>query len=192
MRQMRRIRLLLLLSVVCLTASGQSVRAQPRDLTAQEAYRIGLAPARKAGLDQLILLTSVDRAVETRDTITLGANGKREVWNLVFGHRGSQRILIVNIKNGGVASARESRDFVRDDEFIQASELVVDSPYLYEQAVKLRLRPGQSFARGYHYIVRREWQTVFFTVVGYDERQRMKKLHFDARTGKWIGITSRS
>lgn len=67
-------------------------------ITLVDAFQIGLTEARKWDAQaNLISITSVGDTGSTPPS-TLGNDGKREVWNLLFGNGQRNEILFINIK----------------------------------------------------------------------------------------------
>ncbi|WP_274653788.1 hypothetical protein [Paenibacillus humicola] len=157
-----------------------------KELTLLEAYKLGneeaLAWDKNA---KLMLITSVDEL--DKKTTTLGSNGKRSIWNMMFGSKEKKSVLILNIKNGKIVINKTVLENFKDSELISPGELLLDSPYMVDQAKKNNLKPGETWPKGYHFTVKKDEQGVHFAVVGQDENHKLTKLYFDPKTGELVG-----
>ncbi|MGE7613308.1 hypothetical protein [Paenibacillus sp. FSL H7-0737] len=129
-------------------------------ITLVDAFQIGLTESRKWDAQaNLISITSVGDTSSTPPS-TLAIDGKREVWNLLFGNGQRNQILIINIKKGKIA-------------------------------IKNDVKPGEGWAKGYHFNVIKDHQALFFGVIGQNKYGMMTKLYMD-KTGKVLGSETKN
>lgn len=148
-------------------------------ITLLEAYKIGLEEAKRWDSNaNLTFITSVGDTGVTSPS-TLGKDGKREVWNLLFTNRLLNESLIINIKRGEIAIRRTAVGAVQDFEIILQSELILDSTDMVRISNNNGLEPGEGWAKGYHFTVIKDPKALFFGVIGQNKNGKMTKLYMD-------------
>lgn len=105
---------------------------------------------------------------------------------MIFGNSEKKQVLIINVKNGRVEMKHTSPENVENVELISPNQLTLDSPYMASQAKLYKLKPGEVWAKGYHFTITKDEKGLFFAVVGLDEQNKFTKLYFNS-IGKLIG-----
>jgi hypothetical protein len=183
--------MIFLLLISCIIETNEVIASTNQGVTLLQAYQIGLEEARKWDSQaNLTLITSVGDTGSTPPS-TLGNDGRREVWNLLFGNGQKNETMIINIKNGKIAIKRIVKDNIQNFEIIPQSELILDSTNMVKIAIKYDVRPGEGWAKGYHFIVRKDHQALFFGVVGQNKYGNITRLYMD-KTGKILGSVTKN
>ncbi|PWW02873.1 hypothetical protein DFQ01_108150 [Paenibacillus cellulosilyticus] len=142
--------------------------------TLLETYRIGLAEARTWDSNaNLTLIISVG-STSSNPQSTIGLDGRREVWNMIFTNGQRNATLILNIKRGKIAIKHAINDSAPGFEVISPEQLTLDSTEMVRIAKKHGLRPGKGFVEGYHFKVIKEKQTLFFGIYGHNKDGNLK------------------
>jgi hypothetical protein len=156
-----------------------------------EAYLIGLDEARKWDTRaDLIFITSVGDT-ESLPISTLGQDGKREVWNLLFTNGQRNETLIINIKKGRIAIKQTTKENTQDFMIIPQEDLLLNSTAMVQTAIKHGIRPSDGWMKGYHFNVNKDQQDLFFGVIGQNKEGKMTKLYMD-KTGKVLGSETKN
>lgn len=88
--------LIFLILLSCINLMSKATASTSTGTTLVETFQIGLTEARKWDTQaNLISITSVGDTGSTPPS-TLGKDGKREVWNLLFGNSQRNEALIIN------------------------------------------------------------------------------------------------
>jgi hypothetical protein len=148
-----------------------------------EAYHFGKNEAQKWDTNaKLYLLSSIDGDPGSE----LGYSGKRRYWNMVFAVPGFKKSLIITIHDKKIISTIESNDETNDNEVLSSVDnFKMDSTDAILIARK-QLRPGNIWTNGYHFILSKSGNIVLLEVVGADQNNKIKRLYFNAITGKMI------
>jgi hypothetical protein len=188
---LRRGFMIFLLLISCIIETNEVIASTNQGVTLLQAYQIGLEEARKWDSQaNLTLITSVGDTGSTPPS-TLGNDGRREVWNLLFGNGQKNETMIINIKNGKIAIKRIVKDNIQNFEIIPQSELILDSTNMVKIAIKYDVRPGEGWAKGYHFIVSKDHRALFFGVVGQNKYGNITRLYMD-KTGKILGSVTKN
>jgi hypothetical protein len=157
-----------------------------KGITLLEAFQIGNEEAKlwdpKANLK---FITSVGDTGATPPS-TLGDDGKREVWNILFTNHLHNKSMLINIIQGKIVIKRIVTDNVQDVEIIQQKDLVLDSPDMVKIAKQNGVEPGEGWAKGFHFTVVKDPKALFFGIIGQNKDGKMTKLYMD-KTGKILG-----
>jgi hypothetical protein len=140
---LRRGVLIFLILLSGINAISKATASTSSGITLVDAFQIGLTEARKWNVQaNLISITSVGDTGSTPPS-TLGNDGKREVWNLLFGNGQRNEILIINIKKGKISIIRTVQENIQDFEIIPQSDLILDSTNMVQIAIKHDVKPGK-------------------------------------------------
>lgn len=188
---LRRGVLIFLILLSGINVMSKATASTSSGITLVDAFQIGLTESRKWDAQaNLISITSVGDTSSTPPS-TLGIDGKREVWNLLFGNGQRNQILIINIKKGKIAIMRTVQGDIQDFEIIPQSDLILDSPNMVQIAIENDVKPGEGWAKGYHFNVIKDHQALFFGVIGQNKYGMMTKLYMD-KTGKVMGSETKN
>lgn len=131
-------------------------------LTAVEAINLAYEEVKKVTDEEPLLnyLTSTDDT-PTEQTISAGADGKRNAWNMHFGSTSGNMSISVNIKDGVCYKG----DLVTDDSnslskgTYSISDIKIDSSDAVKKSIELfNMKPGDpkiedDWIKGYHFVV---------------------------------------
>ncbi|MFC5647553.1 hypothetical protein ACFPYJ_00105 [Paenibacillus solisilvae] len=188
---LRRGILIFLILISCIIVKSKAKAFTNPGITLLDAYQIGLEEARNWDAQaNLTLITSVGDTGSTPPS-TLGNDGRREVWNLLFGNGQRNESLIINIKKGKIGITQTVKEDIQDFEIIPQSELILDSTDMVQIAIKYGVRPGEGWAKGYHFNVRKDHQALFLGVIGQNKYGKMTTLYMD-KTGKVLGSETKN
>ncbi|WP_219834120.1 hypothetical protein [Paenibacillus sp. R14(2021)] len=182
----RRAILIFLTYVSCFIDMGAVRASNSPAISLLEAHQIGLGEARKWDTQaELIYITSVgDKG--SMPPSTLGHDGKREIWNLLFTNGPRNQTLIINIKKGKIAIEQIAKENTQDFKIIPQGDLLLDSTDMVQTAIKYGIRPGEGWAEGYHFKISKDQHALFFGVIGQNKDGKMTKLYMD-KAGKVLG-----
>lgn len=174
-------------SILLLIMSGQSSPVIQHKWSMKEAVHLGLTRA-KAWDSRAALISAT--SVDDRETEwNKGRDGRRSDWNLIYGVPNTDKSLIVSIRKHQIQE-KEIRDTFYAEDSIQICEIVVNSPELVRKAIKkYHLKPGITWAEGYHFILFKSKGTPFFAVVGRDQENRHTKIYFHPKDGQYQGMS---
>lgn len=130
-------------------------------------------------------ITSVDDSVKSYSV--KGTDGTRSYWNFDFVVEGTDKHLIITIHNKRIVSRIEAESTVNPDYIINITDLHISTA----DAVTIArnnygLLPGIDWAQGYHFVLENDGAALILSVVGLDENRNMKRIYFNARTGRVI------
>ncbi|MBA4495581.1 hypothetical protein ACFO25_15370 [Paenactinomyces guangxiensis] len=160
------------------------------EITLKEAVTKANAEAKKWNpLASLILITSADAFDPNIKGPTEGKQGKRRMWNLIFGVPGTDQSLLVKIEENKISNVKEIQELVRPGEVVPLDQIAVDSPFLVEQAIQeFGMKPGVHFARGYHFELFSDNHRLFFSVEGLNQRNKRIRVFFNPNNGRYLGM----
>lgn len=160
------------------------------ELTLKQAYQLGLHKAHSWNPHaQLVEITSVDDSEKNMK----GSKGTRNSWQLLFAVPHSDQASIVSIYKNKISQFKEIEETVQPNDIISPEQIIFDSVDLIQKAqTQYHLQPGQtSWAEGYHFILFKNEEKLFFTVVGRDQNNNFTKVYFDPITGRYLGSVSK-
>jgi hypothetical protein len=157
-------------------------RGEP--ITLEEAVRIA-APAAKTWRPtaKVQFLTSQDSKYDLKAQSPPGLDGRRRAWGVQFVDPTNHEVLIVQILDSQIhsviAAGTDSRPGLEPD------ELHVSSVELARLAADNGLKPGVTWAVGYHFDLVYDYDhgQYWVEVLGKDSAGRGHSLRFDPRTG---------
>lgn len=154
-----------------------------KELTIIEAIDIGHQEAIRWDSNAMLsYVTSVD---DTEEGGLKGESGKRREWNLVFAKPNSNQHYLLQILDGVVKKSKNVTGPNKNNELINPSEILLDSPQLLTIAKNhYNLSPGIQWAKGYHYVLRKHESKIILQVVGLDEKNNMAKIFIDMNSGE--------
>lgn len=125
---------------------------------------------------------------------SIGSNGKRKHWNILFGVPETNKAFLVTIHDGKIDY---TNDLTRDGtssypkkEFIQTNDIKYDSPELLQKALKMgNIYPGKDWAKGYNFMLIKDTErnVPLLLVIGWNSDQtKMEAAGFNASTGEYI------
>lgn len=129
---------------------------------------------------KLIKATSVD--YPEKSSVDKGDDGKRYVWNFLFGDIDSKKGFVVFVTEGKIGSVKEiSADF-SDSDFIPTNDILLDSKDIIKIAKdKYKLKPGINFAVGYHYTLSKVEKNIVISILGLDDEGYMTNISYDTK-----------
>ncbi|MFJ6208938.1 hypothetical protein [Lysinibacillus sp. NPDC092081] len=166
--------------------------AEQQELSIKEAIELAYPPASKWNKNaQLIDAINIDLDKPGK---SIGSNGKRKHWNILFGVPETNKAFLVTIHDGKID---DTNDLTSDGaspypekEFIQMKDIKYDSPELLQKALKIGgIYPGKDWAKGYNFMLRKdiERNVTLLLVIGWNSNQtKMEAAGFNASTGEYI------
>ncbi|MEY9977299.1 hypothetical protein [Lysinibacillus sp. RC79] len=166
--------------------------AEQQELSIKQAIDLAYPPALKWNKNtQLIDAINIDLDKPGK---SIGSNGKRKHWNILFGVPETNKAFLVTIHDGKIDY---TNDLTRDGtspypkkEFIQMKNIMYDSPELLQKALKIGgIYPGKNWAKGYNFMLRKdiERNINLLLVIGWNSDQtKMEAAGFNALTGEYI------
>lgn len=109
---------------------------------------------------------------------------------MIFDSNKKSKILILTVRNGKVIK----KDIFNNEEAFEQMELsslkIDSSKELVEEAKeKYNLLFGTGYIHGFHFSLEKSDDYLFLTVVGTDRNNQLKKVHFDASNGNYLGMS---
>ncbi|MFJ8090080.1 hypothetical protein ACIQ7N_17990 [Lysinibacillus sp. NPDC095746] len=165
---------------------------EQQELSIKQAIELANPPALKWNKNaQLIDAINIDLDKRRK---SIGSNGKRKHWNILFGVPETNKVFLVTIHDGKIDY---TNDVTRDGtspypkkEFIQMKDIQYDSPELLQKALKIGgIYPGENWAKGYNFMLRKdiERNVTILLIIGWNSDQtKMKEMGFNASTGEYI------
>lgn len=151
-----------------------------------EAYQIGIEMATKYDSKaQLIFINSVD------DELHSGSNGKKANWNSMYTLPTQEKRILIIIRSG-VIEEYKILEKIPPIEVIAKGEIMIDSIQGVGRAIdEYALEPANidGFMHGYHFKLLKDNNITFFTVVGFDKNEVVTEIHYNAKTGEYLGET---
>lgn len=130
---------------------------------------------------KLIKATSVD--YPEKSSIDKGTNGKRLVWNFLFGDVDSNKGLIVFVTEGKIGSVKEVSSTFSTSDYISIDDILLDSKDIIKiSRNNYQLKPGVNFAVGYHYTLNKVEKNIVLSVLGLDTDGYMTNISYDAKS----------
>lgn len=159
------------------------------ELTLKEAVQLADQHAKKMDVNyQLLYVTSVDEE-PNEETMHSGDEGKRRLWNLIFGVPHSNKGLTVRVENGKVLRSHQVQETVQSEMVFRQQDIQWDSPAILKIAkTKYDLKPSQGFGKGYHFKVVKDQGVLFFGVSGWDSSGKAKTIYFNSENGEYLGM----
>lgn len=125
---------------------------------------------------------------------SIGSNGKRKYWNVIFGVPSTNKSFLVTIHNGKmnqtVDLTREGTTPISEKEFIQMKDIQYDSPELLKKALEIgNVYPGKDWAKGYNFMLVKDTERniPLLLVIGWNnDESTMTAAGFNATTGEYI------
>lgn len=166
--------------------------AEQQELSIKQAIELAYPPALKWNENaQLINAINIDLDKPGK---SIGSNGKRKHWNILFGVPETNKAFLVTIHDGKID---DTNDLTRDGtspypkkEFIQMKDIKYDSPELLQKALKIGgIYPGKDWAKAYNFMLRKdiERNVPLLLVIGWNSDQtKMEAAGFNASSGEYI------
>lgn len=165
---------------------------EQQELSIKQAIELAFTPALEWNKNaQLINAINIDIDKPGK---SIGSNGKRKHWNILFGVPKTNKAFLVTIHDGKID---DTNDLTMDGtspypkkEFIQMKDIIYDSPELLQKAIKIGgIYPGKDWAKGYNFMLRKdiERNVPLLLVIGWNSEQtKMEAAGFNATTGEYI------
>lgn len=153
---------------------------QMSGLTVRQAYIKAYTCVSKVNENiMLYTLTSVD--IENKKDSFNGEQGKRDNWNLDFSIPETDKHYIVQIQDGDIRDTTEVTGLkIKKENLISNQEILLDSDKSLEIAKKIyHILPGNEWAIGFHYTIKKEDGISKQTIVAYDKNRNLCKVDFD-------------
>ncbi|WP_313187901.1 WD40/YVTN/BNR-like repeat-containing protein [Lacrimispora sp.] len=152
-------------------------------ITLKEAYNVAYKKVVEIN-DKALLYTMTSVDTEDTNNSKEGMKGKRRFWNLDFTAPNSEIHYIFEIRDRKIAKITNSMGELLDkDSLIESNEINLDS----SEAIKIsvnnyNLKPGISWAIGYHFTLNKYDGTPNLVVVGIDEENNFSQINFNSIT----------
>ncbi|WP_431028392.1 hypothetical protein [Lysinibacillus sp. LZ02] len=184
------------ISARSLQSTEETFEADEQELSIKQAIELAYPPALKWNENaQLLQAINIDLDQPGK---SIGSNGKRKYWNILFGVPDTNKAFLVTIHEGKID---HTSDLTRNGsspypkkEFIQMEDIKYDSPELLEKALKIGgIYPGKDWAKGYDFMLIKdaERNMDLIIVIGWNSDQtEMKAAGFNATTGEYIQPSS--
>ncbi|MCL1698355.1 MULTISPECIES: hypothetical protein [unclassified Lysinibacillus] len=173
--------------------SASSVQAdEQQELSIVEAIELANPAALKWDKSaQLLMAINIDL---DKPWTSIGSNGKRKNWNILFGVPDTNKSYVVTIHEGKID---HSDDYTVDGtspypkkEFIQINDIKYDSPEMLKKARSMGyIYPGKDWGKGYNFMLSKDTERdiPLLIVIGWNNDQtKMEAAGFNASTGEYI------
>ena len=177
---------ILFITLIVLASLLAFLLTHDKAISLEEAYALAYRKATKwCSCAQLSFVTSVD---EDNSSQINGQNGKRRYWNLIFSDPIScNKQLIITIHDHKIVEFYPFENKVDIAHIINMSKLNLSSELLAKRArLNYKLLPSDTWARGYHFILRARDGRILFTITGLNEKSTFTKLTFDGNTSEFL------
>ncbi|SDM58937.1 hypothetical protein SAMN05518871_101611 [Psychrobacillus sp. OK028] len=140
------------------------------------------------------LLDAVNIDLEDKAEKSIGSNGKRKYWNIMFGVPDTHKNFLVIIYKGEIERKIDltvdgTSPYPKKD-FIALEDIKYDSPELLKKALKMgNVYPDKDWAKGYNFMLIKNPETniTMMLVVGWNsDGTEMQATGFNASTGEVI------
>lgn len=140
------------------------------------------------------LLDAINIDLDDKAEKSIGSNGKRKYWNIMFGVPDTHKNFLVTIYKGEFEGKKDltvdgTSPYPKKD-FIALEDIKYDSPELLKKALKIgNIDPGKDWAKGYNFMLIKDPETniTLLIVIGWNkELDSMVAVHFDATNGKHV------
>lgn len=143
-------------------------------ITLKQAYSIANIEAKKWDADAVV--AAIASLGENKEG-TMGEDGRRRKWNLIFVVPNKSKSLLLVIENKEVKFTKDFNTI--EGESLNMNEVVLDSPEAVAfSKSKLNLQPGRLFPDGYHFVLQKADKNspIQLMVAGYQNQ----KVYYDA------------
>ncbi len=101
--------------------------------------------------------------------------------------RSANKHLIITIHDGEIVNFVPTKGPNMEAEIFDFNDILIDSRKILNEAIKqFNIKPGRSWAKGYHFTLNKINSELIMDVIGEDEYGYFSKISFDAKTGKLI------
>ena len=159
--------------------------ANTKSLTLMEAYKLSFEEANKwNSKSKLYFMTSTDSFETDREIHDV--SGKRRNWNLMYVVPDTNKWLIIEIRDGQIWHSKEVNQFnAPTSKLIDFNETLIDSPQALKNAIDyFNLKPGEQWAKGYHFVLDKKDNEPILTVVGLDGDGYFSKVFLNGTNGE--------
>ncbi|GFZ34021.1 hypothetical protein CSC2_45470 [Clostridium zeae] len=149
-----------------------------------EAYQLALKDAKAWSKNaQLVIVTSVD----DDEKELAGNTGIRRKWNLLFADVSKGETLLLSISDGSITKSSINKEKIIENNLINPDFMKIDSKDVIEKAKKeFQLKPGITWANGYHFSIMNNGNQTFITVTGLSGDNQFTQIFYDIKTGNRI------
>ncbi|QBG58566.1 hypothetical protein D2M30_4271 [Bacillus amyloliquefaciens] len=157
------------------------------ETTLVQAYKIGMNESLNYDPKAVLLhMNSIDDGRES------GANGEKSTWQLLISLPSKNQRVGITVKNKRITQKEILRGNSTEYSNIKKEDIKIDSKTVVKKAIKdFSLEPGNKnnyLFKGFQFKLIKEKGILFLTVVGDKGDQRME-IHYDGKTGSYLGRT---
>lgn len=175
------------------SAEGTLKVDEQQELSIKQAIELAY-PAALQWDENAQLLDAINIDLDDKAEKSIGSNGKRKYWNIMFGVPDTHKNFLVTIYKGKFEGKKDltvdgTSPYPKKD-FIALEDIKYDSPELLKKALKMgSIFPGNDWAKGYNFFLIKDTERNInlMLVIGWNSDQtQMKNAGFNASTGEYV------